>query len=371
MRPPASWSRPDPRAAWGSSPVTSEPRPADGANRSSRRASYSVVVPTVGRTSLVRCLVALDTSRGPAPEAVFVVDDRRYPDPPLVLPPTSVPVKVLLSGGRGPAAARNVGWRAAASTWVAFLDDDVVPGPTWLEQLNDDVRDLPDHVAGSQGRVRVPLPPERRPTDAERGTAALAHARWITADMAYRTDVLAEVGGFDERFRRAYREDSDLALRVCGAGYELVAGDREVLHPVRPSGFFASVRAQAGNADDALMRRRHGRTWRRRAGASPGRLRLHAVTTAAGATALGLAARRRRIAALVAGAVWAGLTGEFAARRIVADPRTPTEVARMAVTSVLIPPVACAYRVLGAIRHARVRPYSPTRDHRGPRGWTR
>ena len=32
--------------------------------------------------------------------------------------------------GRGPAAARNAGWRAAAATeWVAFLDDDVRVGP--------------------------------------------------------------------------------------------------------------------------------------------------------------------------------------------------------------------------------------------------
>jgi GT2 family glycosyltransferase len=338
-------------------------------SQSSGRVSYSVVVPTVGRASLARCLVALDTSRGPAPEAVLVVDDRRRPEPPLALPETSVPVEVVLSGGRGPAAARNVGWRAAPSAWVAFLDDDVVPGLAWRERLDDDLRDLPDHIAGSQGRVRVPLPVERRPTDAERGTAALASGRWITADMAYRWEVLAEVGGFDERFRRAYREDSDLALRVRSAGYGLVTGGREVVHPVRPSGFLASVRAQAGNADDALMRRRHGRGWRRQAGTSPGRLRLHALTTAAGATALALVARRRRIGALVAGAVWAGLTGEFAARRVLAGPRTPIEIARMAVTSVLIPPVACAYRVLGTIRHARVRPPWPTPEHQRPRGW--
>lgn len=36
---------------------------------------------------------------------------------------------MLSGGGRGPAAARNVGWRATSARWVCFLDDDVEPGP--------------------------------------------------------------------------------------------------------------------------------------------------------------------------------------------------------------------------------------------------
>ena len=79
-------------------------------------------------------------------------------------------------------------------------------------------------MAGSQGRLRVPLPAARPPTDWERNVAALEGARWATADLAYRRAVLAEVGGFDERFRRAYREDADLALRVVRAGYRIEQG---------------------------------------------------------------------------------------------------------------------------------------------------
>ena len=43
-------------------------------------------------------------------------------------------------------------------------------------------------------------------------------ASWITADMTYRRSALAEVGGFDERFPRAFREDADLALRLQAGG---------------------------------------------------------------------------------------------------------------------------------------------------------
>ena len=70
----------------------------------------------------------------------------------------------------------------------------------------------------SQGRIRVPLPP-RPPADrlGARDRRACERARWATADMAYRRAALAAVGGFDERFPRAYREDADLALRVSDA----------------------------------------------------------------------------------------------------------------------------------------------------------
>ncbi|TDD74753.1 glycosyltransferase family 2 protein, partial [Actinomadura rubrisoli] len=249
--------------------------------------SYSVVVPTVGRESLRVLLHALLTAvgegPGPAPHEIIVVDDRPRPGAPLPLPPPvdGLEIRVLRSGGRGPAAARNTGWRAAATEWVAFLDDDVVPEPGWPARLAADLANLPSTVAGSQGGVTVPLPDDRRPTDWERGTAGLADADWITADMAYRRGVLAELGGFDERFRRAYREDADLALRALDAGHRLVRGTRQVTHPVRPAGFWASVRAQAGNADDILMWRVHGRGWRTRAGEGRGLLREHLLATAA------------------------------------------------------------------------------------------
>jgi len=206
-------------------------------------------------------------------------------------------------------------------------------------------------VAGSQGRVSVPLPDDRRPTDWERGTAGLAAARWITADMSYRRAALQEVGGFDERFPRAYREDSDLALRMVQHRYGLTRGRREVLHPVRPSDFWASVRQQAGNADDALMRRLHGRQWRGQAGAPAGRLRRHVVLVAGGLLAAGAAVTGHRRAAVVGAAAWLGGTADFAWARISPGPRTRGEVVTMLVTSMVIPVAAVRHRLAGSWRH--------------------
>jgi HAD superfamily hydrolase (TIGR01662 family) len=326
--------------------------------------SYAVVVPTIGRPSLealltqlvsgIECYNTVSRSRGPV--EIVLVDDRASGcGRALRAPDMGVPVRVLRTGGRGPAAARNAGWRAVGTEWVAFLDDDVVPGPQWPAQMEQDLRGLAPDVGASQGRIEVPLPTDRRPTDLERGTAGLASARWITADMTYRRAALQRVGGFDERFGRAYREDADLALRVTAAGYRIVEGRRRTVHPVRPSGPLASVRAQRGNADDALMRRRHGSGWRQRIGDGPGRLWRHGLTTAA-AIALGAAARRYPRVANVAGFTWVALTAEFALHRILPGPRSAEEIGRMLATSIAIPPVACWHRLAGELRWRRVPP---------------
>jgi hypothetical protein len=176
---------------------------------------------------------------------------------------------------------------------------------------------------------------------------------WLTADLAVRRAALDGVGGLDERFPRAYREDTDLELRLRDAGWSDAPGRRAVSHPVGPADRWTSVRRQRGNADDVLMARLHGRGWRDRTGEPPGAFTSHLVTVAAGAAALGaLAARRPRVAAGAA-ALWAGRTGRFAWQRIAPGPRTRAEVTTMALTSVAIPPAAVAHRARGWWRWRR------------------
>ncbi|PWR13409.1 transferase [Micromonospora sicca] len=319
----------------------------------------SIVVPTLGRPSLAALLDALAGQLGELPEVeLLLVDDRRDDTGELAVPGAlSAYAKVLSGRGAGPAAARDLGWRAARGAWVVFLDDDVVPAPDWCRRLRDDLA-VGNAVGGVQGVVAVPLPTGRRPTDWERGTAGLAEGHWITADMAYRRTALAAVGGFDERFPRAYREDAELAHRVRLAGWQLVRGHRRVAHPVRPESRWVSLRTQRGNADDALLRRLYGPNWRSDLELPPGRRPRHVAVTAAGALALGAAALRtrprrasaRRVLGVTAGVAalgWAAGTAEFARDRIAPGPRTADEVATMLVTSALIPPLAVVHWVRG------------------------
>jgi histidinol-phosphate phosphatase family protein len=306
--------------------------------------NVAIVVPTTGRGSLRTLLAGL---AGDGAHRITVVDDRARGSR-LRVPPG---VELLRSGGRGPAAARNVGWRASGpSRWVAFLDDDVQVGPEWGERLVEDLELLAPTAGASQGRVRVALPRHRRLTDWERNVAALQDARWITADLCVRRAALVSVGGFDERFPRAYREDADLALRLMDAGWTLHRGARTVEHPVGRARPWVSVAKQAGNADDVLMDAVHGRDWRERAGAPRGRLRAHVATTALGATALGAALARRPRAAGAFAACWGLATGELAWRRIAPGPRTPREVATMAATSAVLPAAASLHHLRGRAR---------------------
>ncbi|HYY76953.1 MAG TPA: glycosyltransferase family A protein, partial [Gaiellaceae bacterium] len=86
--------------------------------------SFDIVMPTSGRASLALLLDALASGSGPLPGAIFVVDDRHERGTALVSDPPSAlatRLRVLRGKGAGPAAARNVGWRASRADWIAFL----------------------------------------------------------------------------------------------------------------------------------------------------------------------------------------------------------------------------------------------------------
>lgn len=322
---------------------------------------FEVVIPTVGRPSLVELLRALDQAPGPRPGLLIVVDDRRRPSAALELPAlrTLTPT-IVRGGGRGPAAARNAGWRRCSAAWVAFLDDDVMTAPTWFHDLAADLgaAGADPNIVASTGTVSVPLPTDRPPTDDERGTANLAHASWITADMAVRRRALVASGGFDERFPRAYREDTEFAMRLVERGWRIVEGSRSVEHPPRRGRWNASVRAQRGNADDALVRRLHGPDWRERGRAPRGALRSHVLTSALASSAALVAVRRPRPAAALAGLV-AGRIGTFWLRRVSAGPTSLREWSRLAASSALIPFTATFWALWGRGRARLLAPGGP------------
>jgi histidinol-phosphate phosphatase family protein len=130
-------------------------------------------------------------------------------------------------------------------------------------------------------------------------------------------------------------------------------GLRSTAHPVRPSDDWASVRQQAGNADDSLMRAVHGPHWHRRAAAPAGRLPAHVAVVAAGVLGLaGVVVRRRGLAA-VGLLGWAAGTAELATARIIPGPGTRDEVRRMILTSLVIPPAAVYHRLRGWVSYRR------------------
>jgi glycosyltransferase involved in cell wall biosynthesis len=317
---------------------------------------YDIVVPTVGRDCVGALLDALAQQAADHHGQIVLVDDRSPASPGRPLErymPERLAGRttVIASGGRGPAAARNLGWRATRAPWVVFLDDDVVPGPTWCRALEGDLRTAEPGTGAVQGAITVPRPADRPPTDRERNVARLESARWITADLAVRRDVLEQVDGFDERFPRAYREDTDFHLRATAAGHRFARGRRSTRHPVRPAPWWSSLAAQRGNADDALLRALHGR-----AALDHGRRNRHQLVTACAVLAvLGVAIRRPAVWRVALGC-WLAGTAELAMARIRGGPRHAKEVAAMLATSVAIPPAATYHWWRGRWRWRAVRP---------------
>jgi GT2 family glycosyltransferase len=287
----------------------------------------SVVVPTFRRPELLaRCRAALAAQTLPADQyEVIVVEDTR---------------------AEGPATARNRGWRQAAGELIAFTDDDTVPDPNWLA-AGLAAFDADPGLAAVGGRTVVPLPPV--PTDYQRNEGGLATAEFITANCFVRRRVLEAVGGFDERFRAAWREDSDLHFTLLERGLKVgKVPEAVVVHPVRPAPWGVSVRQQRKSQYDALLFKKHPDLYRRRL---PTGLPWDYYGIVACLLVLPVAAALGAWWAVAAAAgVWLLLTGRFAARRLRGTSHLPRHVAEMLVTSAVIPPLSVFWRLAGAVR---------------------
>jgi glycosyltransferase involved in cell wall biosynthesis len=320
----------------------------------------SVVVPTYKRNDLLdRCLAALAAQAHP-PDAyeIIVADDAASCETERLVASWAArapcPLRYIpVTASRGPAAARNRGWSAARGGIIAFTDDDCVPEPGWLRAGVAPFgcpmdRDAGRKVAAVFGRIVVPLPP--RPTDHERDTAGLETAEHATANCFYRRDILRAVGGFDERFVAAWREDSDLAFTILERHARIVrAPEAVVVHPVRAAQWGSSIGQQHKSMYNALLCKKHPALYRARVQPSPPWHYYGILGALLAALAGGIGGNRP--VALLGGGAWLAMTGRFCAHRLRGAARTPTHMAEMAVTSAVIPPLSIYWRLRGAFKY--------------------
>jgi glycosyltransferase involved in cell wall biosynthesis len=323
----------------------------------------SVVVPTYQRPELLaRCLAALlRQTFDPRSFEIIVADDAASPDTrrQVLALASTAPVEILyvpVTEKHGPAAARNVGWRRAGGAIVAFTDDDCLAEKDWLTAGVARFKD--DRVLAVSGKVRVPLPPF--PTDYDQDAAGLEHAEFVTANCFCRRSALEQVGGFDERFEAAWREDSDLHFALLRLSLSTAVGERgwgegvqraedaAVVHPVRPAPWGVSLRQQRKSLFDALLFKKHRALYRERI--RPGTPWLYYVAVGSLAASAAAAAAGLPLVALAGLGAWAFGTARFCARRLRRTSRAPRHVAEMLVTSMLIPPLSVFWRLYGAVK---------------------
>ncbi|WP_299422508.1 glycosyltransferase [uncultured Shimia sp.] len=207
--------------------------------------TISVVVVSRRRPeALKRALVGISQLRYPAFEVVVVADAAGLAAAKDL--PFGDQLKTVEYETPNISAARNRGIAHAAGEVVAFIDDDAVPETGWLHHLAAPFAKPEVAAAGGfvRGRNGISFQWQAQSVD---GTGAGLPLE-VTGDdpvvltpnaeraiktegtnMAFRREVLAELGGFDPAFHY-YLDETDLNLRLAAAGYKTAIVPRAEVH---------------------------------------------------------------------------------------------------------------------------------------------
>jgi glycosyltransferase involved in cell wall biosynthesis len=246
------------------------PGPSSASPSMPSRPLVSVVIPTRDRPGeLTTCLAALASQTIADDLEVVVVDDGS-------VAPNSVAeavsahsfVRLVSQSHRGPAAARNAGFRHATGRFICFTDDDCVARPEWAEKLLEALVGGADVVAGrtvpANGASPIALAAEIVALAPSKSVPGHGSAFAPSNNIACRADVFERVS-FDESYSSAAGEDRDWCARLLAEGYLMRSATEAVLAHRSDATFLAFVRQQIRYGRGAF-RYRHGDRQRRRLG---------------------------------------------------------------------------------------------------------
>jgi len=155
-----------------------------------------------------------------------------------------IELKYIYQKPSGISAARNLGIRNARGEIICFTDDDCIADRFWVEKLVEGFDN--EKVGGVGGKILI--------YNQERLSKYLPSIDqyslindWsfiLGANMAYRRDVLEQIGGFDPLFKS--NEDSDIAIRVKLRGYTLKYSEGAVIYFRHRSNLRELIRQQYG-----------------------------------------------------------------------------------------------------------------------------
>lgn len=319
---------------------------------------FSVVIPTYQQPALLlKCLDALGQQRFPRDQyEIIVVDDGNSPETAAAvalftkqIAQSGGPLEVRYLGqpqSRGPAAARNRGWRAARGRIVAFTDEDCLPQSTWLANA------LTSFQRGAQvvtGQVRLTLPDAITAYNAK--SSYLEMSEFISANCFCRKSALDRVGGFEEAFDFAWREDNDLQFKFIQAGIPIIkCPEAVVVHPMREMPWYAPLANERKNRYDALLYKRHPELFRQRIAMDRSLiLEYYASVLGVGVGFLGALIGSSMAAAMGFG-VWSVLTINMLVNQM-PEKVTSTNLRQTILTTLATPFLAVYWRLYGAVKY--------------------
>jgi len=319
-------------------------------------AEISVVIPTFRRLALLRkCLEAIVAqacpdcsfevivvSDGPDDTTGSLIAHIKTENPGFPIFFYSLDMK------RGPAAARNYGWKKSTGELVVFTDDDCIPSPGWLAGYWHKYQLHKQPIIAYTGKVEVPVP--AMPTDYEKNVAQLSSAEFITANCAVTREALNQVNGFDEAFPVAWREDSDLQFKLLKENVPIFSVQEALIcHPVRKTFWGSSIRDQQKSMFNALLFKKHPEFYRRRIASGP--VWIYYVIILASSIVITALLFQAGIIAGIAGAIWFLSVSSFIFKRLRGTNPSFSHRLEMIVTSLLIPYLSVYWTLRGAMRY--------------------
>jgi GT2 family glycosyltransferase len=180
------------------------------------RALDSIAAATRPSGVEVELVVVDNNSRDATREVVAAFADR-----------SPIPVRYAFEAAQGLSYARNRGIREARGSLIANTDDDCIVDPQWLMEICGEFEASPD-VGVVGGRVDLfdpkalticirPWPDRARCNDMPE-----ILYRIMGANLSFRRDVTAKIGGFDPAFggtKGATADDVDFIYRARRAGF--------------------------------------------------------------------------------------------------------------------------------------------------------
>lgn len=313
----------------------------------------TVVIPTYNRSALlIRCIKALEKQSLAASDfEVIVVSDgvdavtRNALFS--IIKESSLTIKYLHTAEKqGPAGARNLGWLSAKTPLIAFTDDDCIPSKDWLASLLEYFKE--GKYLALTGKTIVPLPED--PSDFAINIAHLEDADFITANCACTKAALLKVGGFDERFKMAWREDSDLEFKLLTNEIPIQKVNRAiVIHPVRDVAWGVSIKEQKKGLYDALLFKKFPVLYRSKIQASP-IWNNYLTTLLALLFIVSLFSGTSTLTAIIF-FILVLQFGRLIFRRLKRLNKSFSHVTEMIATSLVIPFLSVYWRIYGAIKY--------------------
>jgi GT2 family glycosyltransferase len=186
-------------------------------------ATFAIVITAYEAADTVAAAVDSALAQTRPAEEVIVVDDGSNDDLAGALAPYEGRIEVVHRPNGGGAAARNTGWRAANSDFMAVLDADDAYHPRRLEAIAELAAREPDRdLLTTDARLLAGGEPAGTfatftPFVQEGQRTAIFWTCFVGGWPAVRLSRLESIGGFDEQMRIAYDWDCWLRCILDGA----------------------------------------------------------------------------------------------------------------------------------------------------------